>query len=262
MDPRVQTAMVVASGGRPQGAVKVLEGGAELAGRISVLADTSAANAEATITSNLLNTILQGKIIDAVLETAINTDLPGNLRALVSRDIYAEKGKAILIPKGSRLIGKYNADVKRGQGRVYIIWSRLIRPDGIDIMLESPATDELGRSGIPGMVDGKYLEIFGNSILLSTITIAVSSAAEGLTGQGEVTQGETGSGDTTQSGSATDIAIVNAVDDFGNIVSQVANDLVQVKPTITIDQGERLKVFVNKDLIFPDVDEQGINIIQ
>ncbi|MCB2081805.1 MAG: TrbI/VirB10 family protein, partial [Rickettsiales bacterium] len=216
------------------------------------LQDSRAPSAEATITGNLFSSILQGKIIDVVLETAINTDLPGSLRAIVSRDVYAEAGKTVLIPKGSRLIGTYDASVKRGQARVYIIWNRVIRPDGVDIAIDSPATDELGRSGIPGEVDPRYLEIFGNSVLLSTLTIAVASAAEGLTNAKGVQEGETGSGDTTRSGSVTDLTVVDTLEGFNDVVKSITSDFVTLKPRILVDQGERIKVFVNRDLIFPE----------
>ena len=84
--------------------------------------------------------IAQGKLIDAVLETAVNTDQPGMLRALVSNDIYGDSGRTILLPRGSRLIGQYNSDVARGQSRVFVIWQRVIRPDGIDVQLDSGGT--------------------------------------------------------------------------------------------------------------------------
>lgn len=213
--------------------------------------DSSAPNVEVTQVKFLNRTILQGKMMDAVLETAINSDLPGVLRAVTSRDVYAEKGREILIPKGSRLIGSYNTDIARGQARVYIIWNRVIRPDGIDIALDSPATDQMGRSGIPGVVDNKYLEIFSNSLLLSTVTVGFAAATEALTGSDNIEQGETGAGNATTTGGVTDIATLEAVENFSNTAGQVVEDLINVDPTVTIDQGVLLKVFVNRDIMFP-----------
>ena len=76
-----------------------------------VIGNTKADTAKATEVNNLNRTILQGKIVNAVLETAINTDIPGMLRAIVTRDVYAEQGVDVMIPKGSRLIGKYASEV-------------------------------------------------------------------------------------------------------------------------------------------------------
>ena len=113
-----------------------------------------------------------------MLETAINTDLPGTLRAIVSRDVFAESGKEVMIPKGSRIIGTYNTGISRGQRRVMIVWTRLIRPDGLDIEIGSPGVDSLGRAGVEGDVDNKYAEIFSAAILTSVVTIGAATAAE------------------------------------------------------------------------------------
>jgi type IV secretion system protein VirB10 len=86
------------------------------------IADSKAEAETATKVGDLRNTIVEGKLVHAVLESAIDSDLPGSIRAIVSHDIYAEAGREILIPKGSRLVGAYNASIRRGQNRVFIIW--------------------------------------------------------------------------------------------------------------------------------------------
>ena len=86
---------------------------------------------KATKIGDLRRTIAQGRMIQATMESALNTDLPAPIRAIVSRDVYAEAGSVPLIPKGSRLIGNYNAKLDSGQTRVFVVWSRVIRPDGI-----------------------------------------------------------------------------------------------------------------------------------
>ena len=115
-----------------------------------------------------------------MLETPINTDIPGMIRAIVNHDVYAESGRAILIPKGSRLVGTYNNFVIRGNKRVNIIWSRVIRPDGIDIMIRSGGADQLGRAGIEGDVDNKYAEIFASAFLVSAINIAIGAGVDAI----------------------------------------------------------------------------------
>ncbi len=216
----------------------------------NVLKATVAEKATATRLSNLSMTIAQGKIVNAVLETAINTDLPGILRAIISRDVYAEAGRTVMIPKGSRLIGTYNTSVARGQRRVMIIWTRVIRPDGMDIMIGSPAVDALGRAGIRGNVDNKYAELFSTAILTSIITIGVAAAAESVTDDGTTTNNTDGS--SSQSGGAGLAAGTEAVRNIGDISKTVVRGVIDQRPTITVDQGARINIFVNKDLTFPN----------
>ncbi len=206
--------------------------------------------------------ITQGKIIDAVLETPINTDIPGMIRAVVSRDIYAEAGRAILIPKGSRLVGTYNSFIIRGNKRVNVIWSRVIRPDGIDIMLRSPGTDQLGTAGVGGEVDNKYLEIFASAFLVSAINIAVGYGTDQLdpSTQTETTNTD---GSRTRTTTATQEAGREAVDLFGAAGNKLVEGFLNLKPTITIDQGTRINVFVNRDLVFPSgLAANSLKIIQ
>lgn len=207
--------------------------------------------------------ITQGKIIDAVLETPINTDIPGMIRAIVSRDIYAESGRAILIPKGSRLVGTYNSLVIRGNKRVNVIWSRVIRPDGIDIMIRSPGTDQLGTAGVPGDVDNKYLEIFASAFLVSAINIAVGYGTDQIDpNQGNNTSTKNTDGSTTTNTSATQQAGIKAIDLFGNAGTNLVNGFLNLKPTITIDQGTRVNVFVNRDLVFPPGFASTVQMVQ
>lgn len=260
--PQRVKAPMVAGGGGGSALTKglELEGGAAASSKASSYPKTTAQQVDASKAGDTDRMIAQGKIIDAVLETAINTDLSGILRAVVSRDVYAESGKVILVPKGSRLVGSYDTAVKRGQKRVYVIWNRVIRPDGIDMMITSPGSDLLGRAGVEGKVDNKYLEIFSNSILLSTLQVAFAYGAEQITGANGVSEKENTTGSVTTSGSPTDLAVADAVNQFGSTVKSITSDLVNVKPTITVDQGTRLKVFVNKDVIFP-AEVTGNNVL-
>ncbi|RYE15760.1 MAG: TrbI/VirB10 family protein, partial [Sphingobacteriaceae bacterium] len=199
--------------------------------------------------------IAQGKIIDAIIETALNTDLAGTIRAQVTRDVYAEAGKNILIPKGSRLIGTYPSNVQSGQNRISIIWTRLIRPDGIDLMIDSPGVDKLGRAGVEGILDNKYMEIFGNAILLSSLNIGFAYAADKITdAQPQTTTSVsnlTGGVTSVTTGTNSDSATRQAVTDMQSKSKQILDNSSKTSPTITIDQGTLVKVFVNRDLIFP-----------
>lgn len=215
------------------------------------LKDTQADAAEATLMGNMNYVVAQGKVIDAILETAINTDIPGPLRAIVSHDIYAESGHEIMIPKGSRLIGSYNSGIERGQTRVYVIWARIIRPDGIDIQVDSPGVDSLGRAGVAGYVDNKYFEMFAASLLTSSVSIGLGIAADSMLDDSGTSSTHTSDGTTTSSGSAGSQAVLEGIRDFSDTSEEILRGILEQEPTITVDQGTRIKVFVNRDLIMP-----------
>ncbi|WP_292299080.1 TrbI/VirB10 family protein, partial [Mesorhizobium sp.] len=122
----------------------------------------------------------EGTLIPGILETAIVSDLPGQIRAIVSRDVYSFDGRRVLIPTGTRLIGEYQSEVTQGQTRIFVVWTRMLRDDGVSIRLDSIGADSLGRSGLTGHVDKKFRERFGAAILLSI----VGGGASYLTGYG------------------------------------------------------------------------------
>jgi len=196
----------------------------------SLLVQTS----HASNIGNLETKILQGKMIDVVMETAINSDLPGMVRAIVSYDVYGETGRIALLPRGTRLIGAYNSAIRKGQARVFVIWNRALRPDGIEIALNSGGTDPLGRSGIGGDVNNHFWQIFGTSTLLSLI------------GAGAANVG-VDSGDQNNSMSAYREELANS---FRDSASKVLNSYIDNPPTISIKQGTRMKVIVARDLEF------------
>lgn len=224
---------------------------------------SSAERAVATNVGNLDNLVLEGKVIDAVLENSLETTLPGPLRAIVSRDVYAESGYGVLIPKGSRLIGTYNTDIVRGQGRVFIIWDRLIRPDGVDIQINSQAIDGLGHSGVTGRVDDRYFEIFGGAILTSILGITLAGVSDAILSPSDSTTTQSADGATTSTTSSVDTAISTGVSQVGAAATRIVGGLLDARPSISIDQGTPLKVFVGRDLEFPtDVEDKHVRIIQ
>ena len=192
---------------------------------------------EANRLRHLAYTVLQGKMIDCVLETAIHSDLPGQLRCSTSNDVYAESGRAVMLAAKTRLIGQYNSAVRKGQVRVFVIWQRAITPNGTDIQLDSPGTDTLGRAGIGGEVDNHYLEIFGISAMLSIIGAGASSYG-------------VNAGDQPNSATAYRQAIQQS---FAQTSQQVLSPYAQIAPTIHVNQGEAIKIFVNRDLDFSHV---------
>jgi len=180
---------------------------------------------------DLSTTIIEGTVIAAVLETALNSDLPGYVRAVVTREVRGFDGSEVLVPRGSRLIGQYKSGVALGQSRTFVIWTRMIRPDGVTIELSAPATDGLGRGGLDGDVDTHFFERFGGATLLSLLNLGVGAAVD--------------AGDTNIV-----IASTRAGADAG---ASAVTSGVSIAPTVTTPQGSPVRVFVSQDLDFSRV---------
>jgi type IV secretory pathway VirB10-like protein len=180
---------------------------------------------------NAAFTVPEGTVLAGTLETAINSDLPGHVRAVVSRNVTSFDGSQILIPKGSRLVGQYQSNLAVGQKRTFIIWERLIRPDGVTIALESPGTDSLGRAGVTGKVNSHFFRRFGAALLLSVID-AGSRAVSASSGNVVIGGGASGAANAVGSG--------------------LQNDL-NIPPTIKVAQGTAIRIFLNRDLDFTDI---------
>lgn len=195
------------------------------------IGDTDAPERARATSMGALDTLVsQGTVIPGVLETAINSDLPGYTRAIVSRDVRSFDGKSVLIPRGSRLIGQYKSAVALGKSRAFVIWTRIIRPDGVSIQIGSPGTDALGRGGLQGEVNRHFFQRFGGSILLSVLNAGVASVAKTP---------------------ATQISIGSPGAAAGAAASAVQGE--QVPPTIKVAQGEAIRIFVSRDLDFSGV---------
>ncbi|MFC1659077.1 TrbI/VirB10 family protein [Pseudomonadota bacterium] len=257
---RKATAMLTKTGGGIGPKSSFIDGGGIILSQENTVKalEESVTEVTAQRVKDLRTTILQGKLIYAILETAINTDFEGTLRGVVTKDVYAEKGSHILISKGSRLIGSYESNIIRGQHRLMINWSRIIRTDGVEIAISSQTTDQFGRAGLQGEVDNKYVEILGNSLLTSILTVATAVATEevtGSTGVGKTTSTDTGSSTQTE-GKASDFAIIDATESFLKSAESLVEDLSKsAKPTMRIPQGTKLLVFVNQDLSIPPIEE-------
>lgn len=209
-------------------------------------------------------TVIQGTIIKGALETAVNTDLPGMVRAVTTEDVWSYDGRRILIPAGSRLVGEYNSGLQNGQKRFFVVWSRLIRPDGISVQVGSYGTDDLGRSGLSGEVNNHYMERFGGALLMSVITAGAQIATAGRLTNNQPTDVTTSRIDpetgqiiqTTvrnRSGQNADLAargITALTEGVGTIAQEMFKGNAAIPPTITVDQGTEIAVSVRRDLDF------------
>jgi type IV secretion system protein VirB10 len=188
---------------------------------------TGVTRMRASAFANRSMTVPQGTMIQAVLETGFNSTQPGFARAVVSRDVRSFDGTNVLIPRGSKLIGEYRSDVAQGQKRALISWTRLIRPDGMTIAMDSPAVDTVGRGGVPASVNTHFMARLGDALLQSTIGIGSALAQRRVTGPVVVLPGNS-------TGAATQLAPASS----------------SYTPTLTVRAGKSISVFVAHDLDF------------
>ncbi len=182
---------------------------------------------------DLSRVIPQGFVVPAILETAIDSDLPGSVRAVVSRDVRGFDGSQVLIPRGSKIIGQYRSAAAIGQTRAFVVWSRIITPSGVSIDVGSPATDPLGRGGLPGTADTHFFQRFGSAILLSVVSAGVNAASQG-------------------NGNSTSVVIGSATQ-ANQMASIALQKQIDIPTTIKVPQGASVQVSVARDLDFSGV---------
>jgi len=192
--------------------------------------------ARATQMRDLGRVIPQGSVIPATLETAINSDLPGAVRAVVSRDVRSFDGSRVLIPRGSRLVGQYKSAAAVGQTRAFVVWSRIITPTGVTIDVGSPATDQLGRGGLDGDVDTHFIRKFGSSILLTVVSAGGQALANSAT-----------------SGNNTTLVLGTTGGQGSNPAAIALQKQIDMPDTIRVPQGAAVQVSVARDLDFSSV---------
>lgn len=205
-------------------------GGSDSESLGSLLKGTPTEPVVASIMRDRPYVIGEGKVISAILETAVQSDLPGKIRAVVTHDVFSEDGKYLLVERGSRLVGEYRGGLKQGQARIFALWTRMITPQGIDVQLNSGGIGPLGRTGMDGYIDHHFMERFGASMLLSII------GAYGA-------------------GNSNDARDIELGENFNKSAEIALENSINIKPTIHINQGKKIKVFVNQDLNFRGVYE-------
>jgi type IV secretory pathway VirB10-like protein len=185
--------------------------------------------------------IKTGTVIPSILVTELNSDLPGEIVAQVSQNVYdTATGKHLLIPQGAKLFGRYDSQVAFGQGRLLVSWQRLIYPNAHTIELDGMSGhDSEGKAGFSDRVNNHYGRLFGFALLTSTLTAAYQlsqpeddRSADRLPSDREVAAGAVGQ-QMTQLG------------------LEIARRNLRVQPTVEVRKGYRLNVMVNKDVIFP-----------
>jgi type IV secretion system protein TrbI len=189
--------------------------------------------------------IKAGSVIPVILVTAINSDLPGNVVAMVSEDVYDTRtGDYLLIPKGTRVLGRYDSMVSYGQSRVQVNWNRIVRPDGSSILLDNmPGVDLAGNSGYKDRVDNHFDRLAGGVILSSLLSVGASSSQGAYTDESSMTMQQR--------------MAANVGENLNNVGSQITRKNLDVQPTLKILAGRKVNVLVNKDMILTPYEENS-----
>jgi type IV secretion system protein VirB10 len=193
---------------------------------------TPAARAQVLPTERFL--LPKGAFIDCTLETAIDSTLPGMTTCITATDTFSVDGKVVLLERGTKLVGETRGEVQQGSARVFVLWTEARTPTGVVVPLASPGTDELGRAGLAGQVDRHFWQRFGAAILISVVNGALQAAVQSSSNNGTVIVNPSASQD---------------------VMTEVLKSTVNIPPTVTKQNGDRIQVFVARDLDFRSVYE-------
>lgn len=193
--------------------------------------------------------IMAGTVLPATTVTAMNSDMPGEIVAQVSRNIYDSQQRHLLIPRGTRIIGRYDNQIALGQSRVLIAWTRLIFPDGRSLSVPGlPTMDLRGAAGVRSRVDNRYDRLYGQAVLLSIISAGAQLSQPRQSGilappsAGQVAAGA-----------------------LGQQLSQVSMEMIRrnmdIRPTLEVRAGTPFYIFLERDLVLdgPYVDRRSVD---
>jgi type IV secretory pathway VirB10-like protein len=192
------------------------------------------------------NEVKAGRYIPMVLEQSINSDLPGQVTARVSEDVYDSiTGCRLLIPAMSNVIGRYDSKVAIGQSRNLVVWNGIIFPDGAELNLAGmQAYDTSGASGLGADVDNHYLRLFGLTLGMSLVTSAVTIS---------VPQPNPGIGGAAAPATSEQLIAASLAQQFGTLGAQILGKYMAVQPTLRNYAGERFIVMVPNTIVFTKV---------
>jgi type IV secretion system protein VirB10 len=184
--------------------------------------------------------IAMGTPIPCVLETAMASDQPGYVSCVVTRDILSDNGRVVLLDRGTQVVGEYRGGLKRGQKRMFVLWTRAKTPTGVIVALASPGTDALGRAGFDGAIDTHFWERFGSAILLSVVDDGMRLLTTEL---------QRGDGN-----NQTNVFVPSGTLQGGKDAAAIAvQESINIPPTLNKNQGESVNIFVARDLDFSSV---------
>ena len=195
---------------------------------------------KAVVPAQLPFELKRGSVIPATLITGINSDLPGRISAQVNHPIYdSATGRHLIIPQGTKLFGRYDAEVAFGQSRVLVIWTDLIFPNGSTLQIGGMAgTDAEGYGGFRDKVDRHLLRTFGSAALVALIGAGIDMS---LPSDQRDRERDT----------ASDAARRSFAETFGRVAERTIGKNLDVQPTLSIRPGYVFNVLVDQDIVFP-----------
>lgn len=241
-------------GGRPtisQSSARVNQAGVSLAsvqrdaGRDSgplqgLLSGTHTERARAGLLGDRNMILAKGSNFDCILNTKLVSTVSGMVSCTVPRNVYSDNGKVVLIERGSMVTGEYRSDLQTGRERIFVLWDRIKTVDGVVIDLNSPATDSLGEAGVGGYVDNHWWQRIGASVLLSLVedAFAYKTAQESSSGSGNSV-----------------VLLPSTSQQTQTLAGKILDNTINIPPTLSRNQGEKVSVFVARDLDFGSVYE-------
>jgi type IV secretion system protein VirB10 len=226
------TAVLGRSGANPDGRIQDVRMSEGL-GALLRPSEMAATQAEVLPSGRLL--LPKGTFIDCTLETAIDSTLPGMTTCVTAADTFSADGKVVLMERGTKLVGETRGQVQQGQARVFVVWTQARTPTGVIVPLDSPGTDELGRSGLPGRVERHFWDRFGAAMLISLVDGAIQAGVQSLNHSGGT--------------------VVYAPSASTDVLTEVLRSTLQVQPTVVKHNGDRIQVLVARDVDFQAVYE-------
>jgi|TARA_R110002167_G_scaffold184717_1_gene385205 type IV secretory pathway VirB10-like protein len=186
-------------------------------------------------------TIMMGTMLNATLVTGIDSDLPGEIIAQINQNVFDSiTGNYLLIPQGTKVIGKYDSSVSYGQNRVLLVWTTLILPDGEQVNLQGqPGVGLNGLAGLTGDVNNHWGSILKNVLMMSVFGGVIQVAAGGA------------SGSSTKGTSATQLVAASLGQQIGQAGLTVIQKSMNIQPTINIKAGDNFKILLTRNFILP-----------
>ncbi|MDC7692797.1 TrbI/VirB10 family protein [Asticcacaulis sp. DXS10W] len=175
----------------------------------------------------------EGRLIECALSVRLISELAGQAVCILTRPVYSDTGRVLLLEAGTEVLGDYEAFSRPGQNRLLVRWRRIRSPSGVSIRFDGDATDSLGAAGLDGKVDNHWWQRVGSAFLLSFVQDAVSGVTR-KPQQGEIVWSQ--SGQTGQS-----------------MAEKVLDAGINLPPTLYRQQGDRALIYVNRDVSFKDV---------
>ena len=188
--------------------------------------------------------MIRGTYLRCVLETRIISDLDGFASCVVTEPVYSFNGRAMLLPKGSKIFGRYGAG-DFSNNRMAVVWDRVLTPAGVDVTIQAPGIDNLGSSGMPGQYSAHWARRISGALMISLLSDAFKYYAAD---QGPTQTGITSGGVLTQEPFES-----NTAESIQRLAEQGIQENSRRPPTVTINQGTVVNIYVTQDIDFSNV---------